>query len=201
MKRKRKKRAKRKLNPIIVTAKRGMKGEHLVLVGNWDEEPSEMQRDIVRHFFTEEAIHEIGCLILGALVAKDKQMALTVRDAIRQSNQLFYRDRERMLLEPALRYRLTNWDVLLHKNRGDIQRTVAELWKGIEQHCNNGKPLEPHQRKHLRLALGLPKMSCLRHDRKPVKHGEVSEIIDLAPTSNLKRGRSRSEPKSRKSLS
>jgi hypothetical protein len=180
---------KRKPNPLVVAAKRGWKEGHGILawLGKWDELRPEMQLDIVRSLFTDEAIYDVGRLILGSLVAGDKQMALTVRDAIKQFNHMFNRDRELALLEPALRYRLCNWDVLLHKNRGDMHRSVEELKAGIEQHCNRGKQLEPHQWQRLRRALRLPKRSCVRSDRKAVK--PVVEIIDFAPAPDKKRRR------------
>jgi hypothetical protein len=135
---------KRKPNPVVVAAKRGLRerGQFLVILGKWDEQRPEEQRDIIRRVFTDEAIYEIGCLILGALVAGDKQMVLTVRDAIKEADHMFGRDREKHLLIPALRYVLCNWGKLLFKNRGDLQRSVEELKRGIEQHCNNGKKLD-----------------------------------------------------------
>lgn len=191
---------KRKPNPLVVAAKRGLKGpQFLAILGKWDELRPEIQLDIVRSLFTNEAIYEIGRLVLGSLVAGDKQMALTVREAIKQSNHMFSRDRELELLKPALRYRLCNWDVLLHKDRGDMHRAVKELKAGIEQHCNRGKQLEPHQWQRLRRALRLPKRSCVRSDRKAVK--PVVEIIDYAPAPDKKRRRRTSSTKQRKSVS
>ena len=107
-------------------------------------------------------------------------MVLTVRDAIKEADHMFSRDREKELLMPALRYTLCNWAVLLDKHRGNLQATADDLKKGIEQHCNNGVELAQYRWNRLRRALGLPKRSCVRHDRKPVKLPEV-EIIDLAP--------------------
>src|SRR5262249_20166777 len=106
-----KRKSKRKSNPIIVAAKRGLRGGHqfLAILGKWDELPPKTQRDILRGFFTDETIDEIGSLLLGALMIGDKQMAVTYKDAFRQFNHIFNRDRELTLLEPALRYRLTNW--------------------------------------------------------------------------------------------
>jgi hypothetical protein len=176
---------KRKHNPVVIAAKRGLREGHPVLLGKWDEHGPEMQLDIVRRFFTDDAIYEIGCLILGALVAGDKQMVLTVRDAIKEADHMFSRDREKELLIPALRYMLCNWGTILFKNRGDIQRSVDELKKGIERHCNNGNELAQYRWNRLRRALGLPKRSCVRRDRKPVKFPEV-EIIDLAPQPQIK---------------
>jgi hypothetical protein len=171
-------------NPIVDTAKRGVKKgverELLVLLGRWDERRPEEQLDIVRRVFTDQAIKEIGSLILGALVAGDKQMPRMVGDAIKEADHMFGRDRELDLLLPALRYRLLHWDEILLKNRGHLQRAVDDLKKGIEQHCNNGQTLAPHRWQRLRLALRLPKKSSVRSDRKAVKLGEVGEIIDLA---------------------
>ena len=193
---------KRKPNPLVVAAKRGWrKGPGiLVWLGKWDELKPEEQLDIVRRLFTEEAIYEIGRLVLGSLVAGDKQMALTVRDAIKQFNHMFNRDRELTLLEPALRYTLCNWETLLHKNRGDFQQSVEELKAGFEKHCNNGKQLAPYQWQRLRRALCLPRRSSVRKDRKKAAW-PVVEIIDLAPAPDKKRQARNIKHEQRKSVS
>jgi len=193
---------KRKPNPLVVAAKRGWREGPgiLVWIGKWDELKPEEQLDIVRRLFTDETIYEIGWLVLGSLIAGDKQMSLTVRDAIKQFNHMFNRDRELALLEPALRYTVSNWGGLLHKNRGDIQQAVEELKAGIEQHCNNRKQLEPHQWQRLRQALCLPRRSSVRKDRKKAAW-PVVEIIDLAPAPDKSTKRRTSSTKQRKSVS
>jgi hypothetical protein len=185
------KRKERKPNPIVDTAKGGVREgaerELLVFLGGWDGLRPAEQLDIVRRVFTDQAIYKVGSLILGALVGGDKGMALLVRDAIKEADHMFGRDRELALLLPALRYRLLHWDEILLKNRGHLQRSVDELEKGIEQHCNNGQTLARHRWQRLRLALKLPKRSCRRGDGKAVKLGEVGEIIDLASPRAKKR--------------
>ena len=171
----------RKPNPILAAIELSLKGRRCTAVmDGWHTLPREEQFDIIRHFFIPETIYEVGALVLGAVLAGDKQMIKIVRDAIKAGDHLFNRDRELVLLRPALRYRLCNWDVLLFKHRGNSQRAVDELKKGIEQHCNNGTELSQYQWSRLRRVLGLPKRNSVRHDRNPVKLGEVGEIIDLA---------------------
>ena len=96
-------------------------------------------------------------------------MALTVRDAIKEADHMFSRDREKVLLIPALRYMLCNWDVLLFKNRGDVHRSVDELKKGIEREYNNGEKLDQYRWSRLRRALGLPKRSCVRGENVKIR--------------------------------
>jgi hypothetical protein len=174
---------KRKPNPILAAIELSAQGRRrLAIMDGWHTLPREMQLDIIRQFFTSETIYEVGALVLGAILAKDRQMIVAVRDAIKAGDHLFNRDRELVLLKPALRYMLCNWDSILLKNGGDSQRSVDELKKGIEHDCNNKEELPQYRWSRLARALGLPKRSSLRHDRKPVKHGEVGEIIDLAPS-------------------
>ena len=180
------KRPPRKSNPIVAAAKRGLKGGHLVLLDKWDEQLPEMQLHIVKRFFTDEAIYEVGSLILGALIAGDKQMDKTVRVAIKEGDRIFNRNFEKALLKKAWHYTLCNWGSLLLKHHGCHQPAVDELKKGFERDCNNGKELEQYRWSRLRRALGLPKRSCVRHDRQPVKY-EVPELIDFAPTPAKKR--------------
>ena len=153
----------------------------------WHTLQKKMQRDIIRHFFTTETIEEVGWLVLGAVLSADKQMIGNVVDAIKAGDHLFKRDREPGLLRKALFYTALHWPCLMQTHKGDVHRSVNELKKGIEQECNNKKELKQHQWTRLRRALGLPKRSTVRHDRKPVKIGEVGEIIDLAPPPAKKR--------------
>jgi hypothetical protein len=176
---------KRKPNPIVAAAKRGLREgrQFLVILGKWEEQRPEMQLDIVRRFFTDEAVYEIGCLM------------------IKDADHMFGRDREKVLLIPALWYKLTHWNSLMLTHKGDVQRSVNELKKGIEQHCNNGRKLDQYRWSRLRKVLGVPKRSSVRHDRNPVKFGEVGEIIDLAPPLAKKRRRRTSSTKRRKTVS
>jgi hypothetical protein len=193
---------KRKPNPILDAIQLSLKGQRrTAIIDGWYTLPKETQLDIIREFFTSETIYEVGALVLGSILAGDKQMPGTVRDAIKAGDHLFNRDRELVLLRPALRYRLCNWNLILHKNRGNMQRTVEELKAGIEQHCNRGRQLEAHQWQRLRRALVLPKRSSVRGDGKAVKHGEVGEIVDLAPPLTKKRTRKSSDTKQRETVS
>jgi hypothetical protein len=192
---------KQKPNPILAAIELSLKGQRrTAIMDGWHTFPKETQLYIIRQFFTSETIYEVGALVLGSILAGDKRMIGTVRDAIKAGHHLFNRDRELVLLKPALRYMLRNWDVILFKNGGRSQRSVDDLKAGIEQHCNRGRQLEPHQWQRLRRALGLPKRSCVRSDRKPVKLGEVGEIIDLAPLAKKPRRRT-SSTKQHKSVS
>jgi hypothetical protein len=193
---------KRKLNPILAAIELSLKGQRpLAIMDSWHKESKETQFDIIRRVFTPETIYEAGCLVLGAVLAGDKQMIEIVRDAIKAGDHLFKRDREKVLLRPALWYRLTHWNSLMLTHKADVQRSVNELKKGIEQHCNNGRKLDQYRWSRLRKVLGVPKRSTVRHDRNRVKFGEVGEIIDLAPPLAKKRRRRTSSTKRRKTVS
>jgi hypothetical protein len=174
-----------KPNPILAAIDWSLKGRRYTAImdGDWHTLPRETQLDIIREFFSPETIYEVGALVLGSILSGGKReaerMSKTVRDAIKAGDHLFNRDRELKLLRPALRYRLCNWDVLLFKNRGNSQRAVDELRKGIEQHCNNGKKLEQHQWSRLRRALALP--AKLTFAAGKTKVGTIGELIDFAP--------------------
>jgi hypothetical protein len=165
---------KQKPNPILAAIELSLKGQRpLAIMDGWHKESKEAQLEIIRRLFTQETIDEVGCLVLGAVLAGDKQMIAQVRGAIKASDHLFNRDREKELLRPALWYMILHW-----RGRG---LSVEELKAGIEQHCNHGRKLEQHRWSRLRKVLGVQKRSSVRHDRKRVKIGEVGEIIDLAP--------------------
>jgi hypothetical protein len=173
---------KRKPNPILAAIELSLKGRRpLVIADGWHKEPRETQLEIIRRLFTQETIDEVGFLVLGAVLAGDKQMIEIVGDAIKAGDHLFSRDREKLLLRRALWYRLTWWSSLMLTHKGDVHASVNALKKGIERECNNKRELEPYQWARLRRVLGVPKRSTVRHDRNPVKHGFVGEIIDLAP--------------------
>jgi hypothetical protein len=187
----------KKNNPIVAAAKRGLRETRLVILGRWVDQPPETQEDIVRRLFSDYAVYQIGCLILGALVDGDQQMPKILKGAIKEADRMFGRNLEKNLLRKALLYTLGEWDILLAKYHGNSRLAVEELKKGIEKHCNNGQELAQYRWSRLARALGLPKRSTVRHDRKPVKYGEVGEIIDLAPPLAKKRGRRRSSTKPR----
>jgi hypothetical protein len=185
----------REPNPILAAIELSLKGQRCTaIMDGWHTLPRWQQLDIIRQFFDSETIYEVGALVLGAVLADDKQLIKIVRDAIKAGHHLFNRDRELVLLKPALRYMLCNWDVIMLKNGGDSRRSVEELKKGVEQHCNKGEELPQYRWSRLARALGLPKRSCVRHGRKPVKLGEVGEIIDLAPPLAKKRQPLKREP-------
>ena len=138
-----------------------LKGQRpLAILANWHTLPKQTQLDITGEFFTPETIEEVGCLVLGAVLAGDKQMIGFVKGAIKAGDHLFNRDRELTLLRLALRYTLIHWPCLMLTHKGDVHRAVNELKKGFEQ--ERRKKLEPHQWQRLRLALGLPKRISVR---------------------------------------
>jgi hypothetical protein len=142
-------------NPIIAAVERTLQGRRplimdtqlqdgssSLIIHGWDSSPP------WRPFrFSDETIREVGNIILQALLTGDRRMVKTVRDAIKQADHLFNRDREPVLLAKAFVYMATwkDW------------QTLDELKKGIEKRCNNGRKLEQHRWNRVRKALRLPK--------------------------------------------
>jgi hypothetical protein len=122
--------------------------------------PKEEQLFLIRQFFSPETIDKVGVLVVGAILFGDKSMTGTVREAVKAGDHLFNRNRELALLRPAARYQLRNWFRILSENDGNIQHSVEELKKGIEQHCNGGKKLDQYRWTRLRRELRIPKRSC-----------------------------------------
>jgi len=194
--------SKRKPNPILTLIDLSLKGQRrTAIMDGWHDLSREEQLEITQMVFTRETIYAVGELVLEAVLSGDKQFPKIVQGAIKAGDHLFNRDREILLLRPALRYTVCNWDVLLHKNRGHRQRTVDELKKGIEKHCNRGKQLETHQWSRLRRASGLPKRNFEPRNRKNVEYGTVDGIPILGPPLAKKHRRRTTSTKKPKTVS
>jgi hypothetical protein len=160
-------------NPIIVAVERTLQGRRpmimtaqlqdgtaALIIHGWDSSAP------WRPFkFSNETIREVGNIILQALLTGDQRIVETVKDAIKQANHLFNRDREPVLLRQAFVYMATRKD----------WQTLEELKKGIEKRFNNGKKLDQHRWNRVRKALGLPR-NITGRTRKKVRH-QTAETV------------------------
>src|SRR6266403_174455 len=134
-------------NPIIAAILRSLQGRRPTVI--LDEYEPAKHRRAVALLFSDEAIREIGILVIESLLTGDRRMVKIVKDAIKQSDHIFNRDREPRLVKNALSY-------LLSLGRGLDGLDIVSLKKEIEKRFNNGKPLHQHQWTRLRKALRLP---------------------------------------------
>jgi hypothetical protein len=138
-------------NPIIAAVRRSLQGKQLVPVSqNWRSEPQVLLRESVRVTFGEDAIREVGTLVCLALLTGDRRIVKAVKDAIKESDHLFNRDRESELCGHVMTYLPELW----RRSWSD----VAAIKKEIEKRSNHGKPLRQHQWNRLRRAVHLPKL-------------------------------------------
>jgi hypothetical protein len=126
-------------NPIIAAVRRSLPGPFALAV---DRPPDRVLDLFVSFVFSEATIREIGFLVVKALLTDDQQIVRTVKDALKESNHIFKRDRELALRKKVLPHlaRLLGLDIVA------IKREIEKL---------NKKKLEQHQWNRLRDALSL----------------------------------------------
>jgi hypothetical protein len=147
-------------NPIIAAVLPSLQGKVLVPVaGDWENRyPSYILRESVRITFDESAITEVGRLVCLSLLTGDRRMIKTVRDALKESDHLFNRDRQPGLAKDVMTYLPSLWQSGLD---------IVAIKKEIEKRSNDGEPLKQHQWNRLRRAIDLPK----RPTGRPVNSG------------------------------
>jgi len=138
-------------NPIIAAVQRSLRGRRptVIILDGYERPRSGALRQHIAFLFSDEAIREIGILVIESLLTGDRRMVKIVKDAIKQADHIFNRDREPLLVKNALSY-------LLSLGRDLDGLDVVSLKKEIEKRFNNGKPLYQHQWTRLRKALRLP---------------------------------------------
>jgi hypothetical protein len=138
-------------NQIIAVVRRGLRGHRPTVILDLDGEkpPPGSLVKMILSVFSAETLSAIGALVYESLLTGDKRMIKTLRDAIKQADHLFNRDREPVLLRQALGYMITE--------RGKDWETLDELKKGIEDRFNCGNKLPQHKWNRIRKALRLPK--------------------------------------------
>lgn len=136
-------------NPIIAAVRRSMPvGGSCTF--DVDRPPEPVLDLMVMAIFKEATIREMGVLVLKALLTDDREIVRTVKDALRESDHIFRRDRERVLRKAVIKY----LPELLHSGLG-----IAGIKREIEKRSNCGNKLSPHRWNRLRKSLTLVELS------------------------------------------
>src|SRR5438876_12352377 len=92
-------------NPIIAAVQRSLRGKQLVPVpDDWQSLSPVLLRESVRMTFDGKALREVGTIVCLALLTGDRRIIKTVKDALKQSDHLFSRDREPVIVRHVLTY-------------------------------------------------------------------------------------------------
>ena len=133
-------------NPIIAAVRRSLPGTFALAV---DPLPNHVLDPLIATFFKDATLREIGVLVVKALLTDDQQIVRTLKDALKESNHIFKRDRELVLYKKVLKY----WPDLHSSGL-----SVVAIKDKIEKRFNKSKKLEQHEWNRLRIALCLPKL-------------------------------------------
>jgi hypothetical protein len=135
-------------NPIIAALRRSFPGGFTSSL-DVDRPPDRVLDRVIAWGPFKDAIREIGALVVKALLTNDRQIVSIVKDALRESNHFFGRDRELVLRKEVAKYLP---DLI---RRGlDIKAIKRE----IEKCSNCGNKLHPHQWNRLRKAFSLAEL-------------------------------------------
>jgi hypothetical protein len=109
----------------------------------------------------ERLVYDVAIPILQALLTGDRRIVKTLKEAIKEADHIFRRDREPVLLRQALEY-------ALGEGRG---LDVEEFKRNLEARVNHGKPFRQHRWTRVSKRLGLPKRTtgaaAASYQRKP----------------------------------
>jgi hypothetical protein len=137
-----------RLNPIIAAMMRYKRGRPpTIILDGWESVPRVQLQAIVPFNFNDETIREVGSIVLLSLLTGDRRIVKTVKDAIKEADHIFNRDREPVLVKHVLKY-------LPSLMRSGLD--IVTLKKEIEKRSNQGRPLQQHQWNRIRKALRLP---------------------------------------------
>jgi hypothetical protein len=131
-------------NPIIKAIqgylwKRGLR---VTLLGG-ETSVAETER-LINKFFGAELQQQLGKLVLVALMDGNKKFVKTVEQALKESDAVFNRHREKAIAAKVLKY------VFALPEPWPPNKEIRRL---AELHCNNGKEFEEHQWRRLRQIL------------------------------------------------
>jgi hypothetical protein len=136
-------------NPIIAAIRRSLPGGGMFIF-DVDRPPPDRVLDLLAVALLKDAtIREIGVIVAKALLTGDRQIVGIVKDALKESNHIFKRDRELILYKKVLKY----WPDLHSSGL-----SVVAIKEKIEKRFNKSKKLEQHEWNRLRIALCLPKL-------------------------------------------
>jgi hypothetical protein len=111
-----------------------------------DGAPPHVFELMIRCVYGDEVIREIGILVIKSLMLGDRRVIKTVKDAIKEADHIFKRDREPRLVKDVKTYLPSLWSSGLD---------IVAIKKEIEKRSNKGKPLHQYQWNRVRDALSL----------------------------------------------
>ena len=116
---------------------------------------------LITTVFGDAAIREIGLLVLGALLTGDRQIVRMLNDALKESDHLFRRDREKVLRKKVIQCFPDMASLVSGKD-------IVAIKKEIEERCNCGTKLTQSQWNRLQKALSLVELPTgrLKNPRK-----------------------------------
>jgi hypothetical protein len=124
-------------------------------------------------FCDERLVYDVAIPILQALLTGDRRIVKTLKEAIKEADHIFRRDREQVLVRQALEY-------ALGEGRG---LDVEEFKRNLEALHNNGQPFSQHRWTRLSNRLGLPKRATgaasASYQRKPKR--AISKLSTKRP--------------------
>ena len=135
-------------NPIIAAVRRSLPVGGSVTF-DVDRPPDRVLDRVTAFFFNDETIREIGVLVLKALLTGDREIVTTLKDALKEADHIFRRDRERVLREKVVKY----LPELIGSGMG-----IVAIKREIEKRSNNDQKLDPHRWNRLRQELCLVKL-------------------------------------------
>ena len=153
---------KRKPNPIIAAIECSyLKGGVFLFDVDRHRSPNTAIDGLLANGVGDATIREIGFLVVKALLLGDWEIERTVKDALKECDHIFKRDRERVLRKKVLKELpdLFRRDpVVVGSDAWRRQREepdIVAFKKEIEERCNCGKKLTQSQWNRLRKSMGL----------------------------------------------
>jgi hypothetical protein len=144
-------------NPFIAALRRSCPDGCNILF-EVDSRPDH-KRDLFITFCFWDAIPEIGFLVVKALLAGDRQIVRDLKDALKEADHFFSRDREKMLHKKVAK-NLPGW-IRSGKDSRAIKEEIRKL--------NNGQDLHPQQSSRLRKGFCLAKLPTGRPRKSHTK--------------------------------
>ena len=142
-------------NPIIAAVRRSVPGSFSL---NVDRPPDRVLDPLIPFIFKDTTIREIGVLVAKALLTDDRQIVRIVKDALRESDHIFSRDREMELCKKVIKY-LPDL----------IGLDIVAIKREIEKRSNCGNKLPQYRWNRLRKALCLVELPTGRPRKSGTK--------------------------------
>ena len=156
-------------NPIIAALRRSLPGSgSFTSLLDVDRPPDRVLDPVIAFVFNDATIREIGVLVVKALLTDDRQIVRTVRDALKESNHIFRRDRELVLRKKVVKY----FPDLFGSGLG-----IVAIKREIEKRFNCGNKLPQHNWNRLRKALSLVALPTGRPKKSDTKRVKTVSLV------------------------